>query len=117
MYSLSWTPTLLEKDNSKNNPVNNTQVWVLHIIGRKGKEHVHTTEAYLALILLSPPRPQQDASSPAHIHPAQPSAGTQPTRVHTSYMYGNIMMEHYKIVSVRETKWKKYPRNCGGKGI
>ena len=26
MFNLSWTPPLLEKDNSKNNPVYNTQV-------------------------------------------------------------------------------------------
>ena len=33
MCNLSWTPPLLEKDNSKNNPVYNTQV--VHSIGRK----------------------------------------------------------------------------------
>ena len=31
MCSLLWTPPLLEKDNSKNNPANNTQVWVLSV--------------------------------------------------------------------------------------
>ena len=31
MCNLSWTPPLLEKDNSKNNPVYNTQVWVLTV--------------------------------------------------------------------------------------
>ena len=41
MCNLSWTPPLLEKDNSKNNPVYNTQVWFLHSIGRK-KERKNT---------------------------------------------------------------------------
>ena len=40
MCDLSWTPPLLEKDDSKNNPVCNTQVLVLHIIDREGKKVV-----------------------------------------------------------------------------
>ena len=31
MCNLSWTPTHLEKDNSKNNPVYNTQIRVLTV--------------------------------------------------------------------------------------
>ena len=36
MCNLSWTPPVLEKDNSLNSPVDNTQVCVLTV--SKGKE-------------------------------------------------------------------------------
>ena len=35
MCNLSWTPPLLENDNSKNNPVCNTQVLSAHSIGSR----------------------------------------------------------------------------------
>ena len=60
----------------------------LKLLQRPYRPSVHNT--YQALSPLSRQRPQQDAASPARIRPTQPSAGRQPTRLHTTCYMNNI---------------------------
>ena len=54
MCNLSWSPPLLENDNSKNNPVCNTHVLSAHSIGRRtrGREEFPEVVGNIELSLL-----------------------------------------------------------------